>query len=78
MKTILGLFLILTGLILGLYVGVWWAFIGGIVAIIEQIKAVDTDSMVIAISVVKVIFAVPIAGLSAMVAFIPGVTILGS
>jgi hypothetical protein len=45
----------------GLYVGLWLMLVGGIVGIIEQIKADDIDSLVIALSVVKIMFfALPI------------------
>jgi uncharacterized membrane protein len=47
-KTAIGIVLIVFGLGLGLYVGVWWGFVGGIIQIIEQIKAPDISSALVA------------------------------
>lgn len=39
MKAVLGIFLIVLGVVVGLYCGVWWAFIDGIVGVISEIQA---------------------------------------
>lgn len=57
MKTLLGLLLIGIGIALGLYVGVWLMFVGGIVQIIEQIRAEHLEAMTVAIGIAKVMFA---------------------
>jgi len=49
----------------GVYMGIWWALIGGIIGIIEQVKATEVDSFVVAISVAKVLFFGAIGGVSA-------------
>ena len=47
----------LIGVVLGVYIGVWLLFIGGIVDIIEAIKAVPVDSFKFAFGIVKFLFA---------------------
>jgi hypothetical protein len=44
-------------IIIGAYVAGWVMFVGGIVDIIDQIKADTLDSMSVAIGVAKVVFA---------------------
>lgn len=45
-----------------IWVGIWLMLIGGIVGIIDQVKAPTTDSMAVALSIVKILFCeVPIA-----------------
>jgi len=55
MKKILGMALILTGIALGVYFGLWVMFIGGIVQIINALSPLE--AMSIAFGVVKIIFA---------------------
>ena len=69
MKAILGLLLLLGAAVLGLYCGVWWAFIGGIVDVINEVRAPDLSALAVAIGVAKIMF----AGVIGYVAFvIPG------
>jgi hypothetical protein len=59
MNKIYGLLFIIFGIILiggGIYTGLWVMLVGGIVDLIEQIRADRVDSMVVAISIVKIIF----------------------
>jgi hypothetical protein len=77
MKTIIGAGMILVGIVLGLYVGVWVLFIGGIIDVIEQIKADELQAMAVAIGVAKVIFAGLGGWLSAILLIIPGMVIVG-
>lgn len=72
MKTALGIILIIGGIALGLYAGVWWAFIGGIVQIVDAVKATPVEAMGIAIGIAKIMFAGLIGVGSAMMAVIPG------
>lgn len=76
MKTVIGVLMCIAGIALGLYAGVWWAFIGGIIDIINEIKAVDTNAMNIAIGCVKVLFAGAIGGLSAFALIAPGAALI--
>lgn len=66
-KMISGLALVVGGIALGLYAGLWWAFVGGIVDIINAIKAPDLSAMAIAIGVVKIVCAGAIGAFSALV-----------
>lgn len=72
MKTLIGLTLIITGAIFGCYVGVWLCFIGGIVDVIEAIRATDLIAMDVAVGVAKVMFAGVAGGISAVVFILPG------
>lgn len=48
MKRIIGTVLILAGLTVGAYVGLYLCFVGGIVQIVEAVKAPDIPAMSIA------------------------------
>lgn len=75
MKFTLGVLLIVAGAAFGVYVGVWVCFIGGIVQIIEAIKASPVEALDIAFGIVRIIFAAAAGALSAFVAVIPGMAI---
>jgi hypothetical protein len=49
--------MILAGIALGIYVGLWVCFIGGIVDIINQVKATDTDALTVAWGIAKIVLA---------------------
>ena len=74
MKTLIGIGLIILGIGLGLYVGLYLCFIGGIVAIVEAIKATPIESLGIAFGIVRIVFA---ALLGWLVGFLPLVFGLG-
>lgn len=60
MRKILGALLMVSGIVLGLYFGVWVMFIGGIVDLLNQINDVasgDINSLEIALGVIKMMFA---------------------
>ncbi len=57
MKQFIGLAFIIVGIGLILYFGIWWAFIGGIVAVIEEIHAPQLNSLNVALGVARVVFA---------------------
>jgi hypothetical protein len=69
MKTILyiiaGTLAIVTGIVLGLYLGLWVCFVGGIVSIIEAIKASPVDSLGIALGILRFM----VAGLVGWISF---------
>lgn len=75
MRTLIGFSMIAAGVFLGLYVGLWVCFIGGVVAIVEAVKATPVDSMGIALGLLRVLFAGFCGGVSAMVLVVPGVGI---
>ena len=56
-RFVAGIALILLGIATGVYVGIWWAFIGGIAQIIQQIQADSIDALTVACGVAKVLFA---------------------
>ena len=80
MKTILGIAMIITGIVLGLYVGLWLMFIGGIAGLINVVVGAvaghGISGMVVAIDVVKIMFAGLTGWLSAFVLIIPGFAML--
>lgn len=78
MKLILGLLLVIAGILLGLYVGLWLMLIGGIVGIVEQIKAPEIDAMKLALNIVKIPFAGFVGTVSAFVLIIPGMAFITS
>lgn len=78
MKAIIGLAMIVGGIVLGLYVGVWVCFIGGIVDIIQEIRAEQLEVMGVAFGILKIICAGIAGWASAVVLAIPGGIILKS
>lgn len=72
MNFIIGLLMILTGAALGVYLGIWWAFIGGIIDVIRGATATNVDAMMVALGVAKVFFSGLIGWCSAAVLIIPG------
>jgi hypothetical protein len=78
MKKTLGILLMIAGVAFGVYAGLWWAFIGGIVDVISAIRAPELVAMNIAIGVAKVIFAGVIGGVCGIVAVAPGYVLLKS
>lgn len=59
-KDALGCLLILIAILAGLYTGVWWALIGGIVLIVESVKVEPASAFGIAFGIARVILAAPI------------------
>ena len=79
MKGLIGALLILAGICLGLYVGVWVCLIGGIIDIINELKAPRAvETLTIAWGIVKIMFASLFGWLSAIVLIIPGFALVSS
>ena len=77
MKTqIIGFLLILLGLALGLYVGLWLCFVGGIVQIVTAIRAEELIALDIAWGIAKVVCAGMCGGFSALVLVLPGLALI--
>lgn len=57
MRTLIGVGLVLLGVALGLYLGVWWAFIGGIIGIITEIKSPNINALNFALDIVRIMSA---------------------
>lgn len=54
MKKIIGILIAIAGIALGIYVGVWLMFVGGIVQIINSIN--PTNGLGIALGIVRIVF----------------------
>ena len=51
----IGILVILAGVLLGLYVGLWVCFIGGIIAVVEAFKHTPVESLDVALGIVRVV-----------------------
>jgi hypothetical protein len=78
MREALGVVMVVVGIALGLYAGLWWAFIGGIVSIVEAVKATPVEAMGIALGIVRIMFAGLIGVVSAMLLVVPGAALASS
>lgn len=76
MRQLIGLFLMICGAATGIYLGIWWAFIGGIVNVIEAVRSEELIAMDVAVGVAKVMFAGLIGTVSAVVLVFPGLALL--
>lgn len=72
MNALIGLLLIIAGVALGLYVGVWVCFIGGVVQIVEAVKATPVEAVGIAVGILRIFFAGAAGFLSAIALVLPG------
>ena len=57
---ILGVLLIITGIVLGLYLGIWVMFIGGIITLVSQIPELgngNVDGVTIGLGILRIMFA---------------------
>jgi len=68
--------MLLAGAAIGLYVGVWLCFVGGIVDVIEAIRAPELSAMPVAIGVAKVVFSGVAGWLSGICLAIPGIALI--
>ena len=75
-KIFFAIALILSGVVIGVYVGFWLCFVGGIIQVIEAIKADVVVSMDVALGCGRVVFSVACGWISALIFIIPGVVIL--
>jgi hypothetical protein len=75
MKSALGVLMIVSGFVFDVYVGVWWAFIDGIMDVIYEIRAINMDVEVLAVGIAKILFAAPIGWIAAMTLMVPGLAI---
>lgn len=67
-----GLTMFVGGIALGLYVGVWLLFIGGIVQVIQAATADPVSAMGVAVGLFRIVAASAAGTLSAMFLVIPG------
>ncbi len=79
MKGILGLFMVLVGILLGLYVGFWLCLVGGIVDFINEIKMPGAITMTgAAIDIIKIISAGFFGWTAALILIFPGIALIVS
>jgi len=71
MKAIIGILMILSGIVLGFYVGIWLCFVGGIIDVIAAVQAEQLVAMDVAIGIAKFMFAGLAGWLSALFLIIP-------
>lgn len=76
MSKILGWLLVIAGIIGGLYIGVWWAFIGGIVQIIKIVQSGNVEALPIALNVAKILGASTLGILGGGAVWFCGVAII--
>ena len=76
MKLVIGIFMCVSGAAIGLYAGLWWAFIGGIVDVVTEVRAEEMEVLNIAIGIAKVIFAQAIGIFSALILVAPGYALI--
>ena len=73
MRTAIGIGLIIVGVIIGLYCGLYWAFIGGIIAVIEEIRTPgELDAMVISWNIARIVFSGFIGHIVGIIFIVPG------
>jgi hypothetical protein len=77
-KHIMGWVLIALGICMGLYVGVWWAFIGGKAAVAEAIKMDPINSMDVALGIARICCSGLVGTIAGYTAIIPGVVMVTS
>ena len=68
--------MVLVGLAFGIYIGLWFCAIGGIVQAVDGIKADPVDSLDIAVGAVRLPVAAPAGWVAFFVLAIPGSTLL--
>lgn len=76
MRNVIGIVLVVGGVAFGIYVGVWLCFIGGIVQIVDAVKATPVEGMGIAVGILRILMSTAAGGLAAFVAVLPGVAML--
>ena len=72
MKGLLGLLLCVGAVVVGLYVSFWVCLIGGIVGIIDSVKATPVMAHKLAWSILKMIFFAPAGWAALFLLAIPG------
>jgi len=75
-KLILGFLLFVFGILFGAYVGIWWAFIGGIILFIKAFQADPINATWIAYGIARVIFSGLLGWLSAVVCILPSLLLI--
>lgn len=77
---ILGVLLIITGIVLGFYLGVWVMLIGGIITLVSQIPEFgngNVDGITIGIGILKIMFASLVGWVGGIIPIVVGFGLLG-
>lgn len=77
-KLIIGLLMVISGVILGLYIGLWVCFGGGIVDVIEQIRAENLEAVGVTWGIAKILLAGFFGWISALVLCLLGIAFIKS
>ena len=72
---LLGLLLVVAGVALGLYVGLWLCFIGGIIQIVNTIKG-NVEGLQIALGILRIVGAGLAGWVSALILILPGAAMI--
>jgi len=67
-RVILAFAFMILAVVGGLWAGIWWAFIGGIIQLIEAVKAPELEAAQVAFGVARIFF----AGLIGWITFVVG------
>lgn len=76
MKSLVGLLMCIAGVCLGLYVGLYLCFVGGIIDLIHQVRSPDLSASAVAWDIVRIMFAGVAGWISAFVLLVPGTTLM--
>lgn len=76
-RVILGVASVIGGIAVGVYVGLWLMFVGGIVQIADAAQATPVDSNGIAWGAVRVVFATAAGEAAAVILIFIGLAIVG-
>ena len=72
MSKFIGTLLMFVGIAFGLWAGLWWGFVGGIMATVDAIRAPELVSSHIAFGIARVCFANPIGLIAGAAVALPG------
>jgi hypothetical protein len=76
MKEFIGIMLMLASIVIGLYVGVWLMFVGGIIQVIDAFQSTPIASLDVALGLLRVFCASFVGWLSFAVLFVMGKSML--
>jgi hypothetical protein len=78
MRVIFGILLIIIGIGIGLYVGIWLMFVGGIIQLIDAVRADILVASEVAWGIAKILLAGLTGTLSAYIFILPGLFLVRS
>jgi len=73
---VFGLLLVIGGMLLGIYVGGWVMFIGGIVGVIEAAKAAPVDALGLLLSLLQTASSAVVGAAVVFLMVVPGVALM--